>query len=85
MQQEAKAYGGINSYKKAFNSEFYDDHRSCQHISDVALQESLNFVLERMHSNIRERERIMRRIKLIVRNKSISIRRIELFPRFFFN
>ncbi len=34
------------SYKKAFNSEFYDHHQSCKHVADVALQESLNNVLE---------------------------------------
>ena len=55
---------GLASYKKAFNSEFYDHHQSCHHIADVALQESLNNVLERMHGSIREREKIMRGIKV---------------------
>ncbi|MCX6676846.1 MAG: IS6 family transposase [Methanothrix sp.] len=55
---------GLQSYKKAFNSEFYDHHQSCKHIADVALQESLNNVLERMHGTIREREKIMRGIKV---------------------
>jgi len=55
---------GLNSYKKAFNSEFYDHHQSCKHVADVALQESLNNVLERMHGSIREREKIMRGIKV---------------------
>ena len=55
---------GLQSYKKAFNSEFYDHHQSCTHIADVALQESLNNVLERMHGSIREREKIMRGIKV---------------------
>jgi putative transposase len=55
---------GLPSYKKAFNSEFYDHHLSCTHIADVALQESLNNVLERMHGSIREREKIMRGIKV---------------------
>jgi transposase-like protein len=55
---------GLQSYKKASNSEFYDHHQSCKHIADVALQESLNNVLERMHGTIREREKIMRGIKV---------------------
>jgi transposase-like protein len=55
---------GLPSYKKAFNSEFYDHHLSRTHIADVALQESLNNVLERMHGTIREREKIMRGIKV---------------------
>jgi putative transposase len=55
---------GLRSYKQAFNSEFYDHHQSCKHIADVALQESLNNVLERMHGSIREREKIMRGIKV---------------------
>lgn len=55
---------GLASYKRAFNAEFYDHHQSCKHIADVALQESLNNVLERMHGSIREREKIMRGIKV---------------------
>ncbi|VVB62519.1 DDE domain protein [uncultured archaeon] len=55
---------GLQSYKKAFKREFYDHHQSCTHIADVALQESLNNVLERMHGSIREREKIMRGIKV---------------------
>ena len=48
---------GLNSYKKAFNSEFYDHHQSCKHVADIGLQESLKNVLERMQGSIRERER----------------------------
>ncbi len=55
---------GLASYKKAFNSEFYDHHQSCKHVADVGLQESLNNVLERMHGSIREREKVMRGIKV---------------------
>jgi len=55
---------GLASYKQAFNAEFYDRHQSCKHVADVALQESLNNVLERMHGSIREREKIMRGIKV---------------------
>ncbi len=55
---------GLASYKRAFNAEFYDHHQSCKHVADVALQESLNSVLERMHGSIREREKIMRGIKV---------------------
>ena len=55
---------GLNSYKKAFNSEFYDHHQSSKHVADVGLQESLNNVLERMHGSIREREKVMRGIKV---------------------
>ena len=55
---------GLASYKRAFNSEFYDHHQSCKHVADVALQESLNNVLERMHGSIREREKVMRGIKV---------------------
>jgi hypothetical protein len=35
-------------------------HQSCKLVADVALQESLNNVLERMHGSIREREKLMR-------------------------
>lgn len=55
---------GLNSYKGAFKKEFYDHHQSCQHIADVALQESLNNVLERMHGSIREREKVTRGLKV---------------------
>ncbi len=49
------------AYKEAINHEFYDHHQSCKYIADVALQESLNNVLEkRMHGSIREREKVMR-------------------------
>ena len=34
------------------------------HIADVALLESLNNVLERMHGSIRERENVMRGLKV---------------------
>jgi putative transposase len=54
---------GLPAYKGAFNKELYDNHQSCKHIADVALQESLNNVLERMHSSIREREKVMRGLK----------------------
>lgn len=55
---------GLNSYKQAFNKEFYDYRKSVEHIADVALQESLNNVLERMHGTIREREKVMRGLKV---------------------
>jgi putative transposase len=55
---------GLSSYKGAFKAEFYDHHQSCNHIADVALQESLNNVLERMHGSIREREKVMRGMKV---------------------
>ncbi len=55
---------GLPSYKRAFDSEFYDNHLSCHHIADMALQESLNNVLERMHGSIREREKLMRGVKV---------------------
>lgn len=55
---------GLASYKKAFNAEFYDHHQSCKHVADVALRESLNNVLERMNGSIREREKVMRGIKV---------------------
>jgi len=55
---------GLRSYKGAFNKEFYDHHQSCHHIADVALQESLNNVLERMHGSIREREKVTSGLKV---------------------
>ena len=55
---------GLQSYKGAFNSEFYEHHQSCKHVADVALQESLNNVLERMHGSIREREKVIRGLKV---------------------
>lgn len=55
---------GLGAYKPAFRSELYDHHQSCSHIADVALQESLNNVLERMHGSIREREKVTRGFKV---------------------
>jgi len=55
---------GLQSYKKAFNAEFYDHHQSCKHVADVALRESLNNVLERLNGSFREREKVMRGIKV---------------------
>jgi putative transposase len=55
---------GLASYRKAFNSEFYDHHQNSKHVADVGLQESLNNVLERMHGSIREREKVMRGMKV---------------------
>jgi len=55
---------GLPSYKSAFRSEFYDHHQSVKHVADVGLQESLNNVLERMHGSIREREKVMRGMKV---------------------
>jgi len=55
---------GLQSYKGAFKKELYDHHQSCKHVADVALQESLNNVLERMHGSIREREKVIRGLKV---------------------
>lgn len=55
---------GLHSYKGAFKKELFDHHQSCKHIADVALQESLNNVLERMHGSIREREKVVRGLKV---------------------
>jgi transposase-like protein len=55
---------GLHSYKGAFRKELYDHHQSCKHVADVALQESLNNVLERMHGSIREREKVIRGLKI---------------------
>jgi transposase-like protein len=55
---------GLHSYKGAFKKELYDHHQSCKHVADVALQESLNNVLERMHGSIREREKVVRGLKV---------------------
>ncbi len=54
---------GLAGYKSAFNSEFYDNHKSVQHVADVALQSGMNNVIERMHGSFREREKVMRGIK----------------------
>ena len=43
---------------------FTTHHQSCKHVADVGLQESLNNILERMHGSIREREKVMRVIKV---------------------
>jgi len=55
---------GLPSYKKAFNSEFYDHHLSCTHNRRRGSAGELEQVLERMHGTIREREKIMRGIKV---------------------
>lgn len=54
---------GLPGYHSAFNSVFYDQHKSVQHIANVALQSGLNNSIERMHGSIREREKVMRGIK----------------------
>ena len=54
---------GLPGYHSAFNSEFYNQHKSVQHIANVALQSGLNNSIERMHGSIREREKVMRGIK----------------------
>ena len=50
---------GLQGYHSAFNSEFYDNRKSVQHIANVALQSGLNNSIERMHGSIREREKVM--------------------------
>jgi len=56
---------GLGVYHKAFNKEFYDHHRSCKHISHVRWKGDLNNnVIERLHGIVREREKIMRALKL---------------------
>jgi putative transposase len=54
---------GLQGYKGAFNSEFYDHHQNAKHVANVALQSGLNNSIERMHGSIREREKVMRGIK----------------------
>jgi transposase-like protein len=54
---------GLQGYKSAFNSEFYDHHQSVKHVADVGLQSGMNNIIERMHGSIREREKVMRGLK----------------------
>lgn len=55
---------GLQGYKGAFNSEFYDHHLTTKHISNVALESGLNNSIERMHGTFREREKVMRGLKV---------------------
>ncbi|VVB63866.1 DDE domain protein [uncultured archaeon] len=54
---------GLQSYKGAFKSEFYDRQQSVKHVADVALESGMNNSIERMHGSIREREKVMRGLK----------------------
>jgi transposase-like protein len=55
---------GLGIYRKAFNKEFYDVHRSVKHISNVRLRGEINNnLIERLHGTVREREKVMRALK----------------------
>lgn len=44
--------------------EVRNESQSCKNVADVGLQESLNNVLEGMHGIIKEREKVMRGMKV---------------------
>ena len=55
---------GLGVYRKAFNKEFWDHHRSCKHISGVRWKGQLNNnLVERLHGTIRDREKVVRGLK----------------------
>lgn len=56
---------GLGVYHKAFNKEFWDHHRSCKHISNVRWRGQLNNnLVERLHGTVRDREKVMRGLKI---------------------
>lgn len=56
---------GLGVYHKAFNKEFWDYHRSCKHISNVRWRGQLNNdLVERLHGTVRDREKVMRGLKI---------------------
>ncbi|RLI76342.1 IS6 family transposase [Archaeoglobales archaeon] len=56
---------GLQAYHKAFNKEFYDHHQSCKHIRNIGFKDKTNNnVIERLHGTVREREKVMRALKV---------------------
>jgi len=56
---------GLQAYHKAFNKEFYDHHRSVKHIRNVGFRDKTNNnLIERLHGTVREREKVMRALKI---------------------
>ena len=52
---------GLQSYHKAFNREFYDNHNTCAHVRAEGLTaRSNNNKVERLHNTVRERTKVMR-------------------------
>jgi transposase-like protein len=52
---------GLQSYHKAFNREFYDMHKTCEHVRAEGLTaRSNNNKVERLHNTVRERTKVMR-------------------------
>ena len=52
---------GLQSYHKAFNKEFYDIHKTSEHVRAEGLTaRSNNNKVERLHNTIRERTKVMR-------------------------
>ncbi len=56
---------GLGVYHEAFNKEFWDHHRSCKHICNVRWRGQLNNnLVERLHGTVRDREKVMRGLKI---------------------
>jgi transposase-like protein len=56
---------GLGVYHRAFNKEFYDHHQSCKHVSNVRLKGGINNnLIERLHGTVRDREKVMRGLKI---------------------
>jgi transposase-like protein/DNA-directed RNA polymerase subunit RPC12/RpoP len=52
---------GMQSYHKAFNKEFYDIHKTSEHVrADGLTARSNNNKVERLHNTVRERVKVMR-------------------------
>jgi len=52
---------GLQSYHKAFNREFYDIHKTSEHVRAEGLTaRSNNNKVERLHDTVRERTKVMR-------------------------
>jgi len=56
---------GLHSYKEAINKEFITSHQETEHLWNVGLQHHPNNNhVERLHGTIRQREKVMRGIKI---------------------
>ncbi|GBE18202.1 integrase core domain protein [archaeon BMS3Abin16] len=52
---------GLPVYHKAFQKVFWDHHLSCEHISEVGIEDKINNNrVERFHGSVRDRDKVMR-------------------------
>lgn len=56
---------GMGAYHNAFNKEFYDHHQSVRHVQVASIRDRKNNnIVERVNGTVREREKVMRGLKV---------------------